>query len=341
MRTRSSILVVCALAGCTGSTIDAGSTSDAGGAGQAPSQDGAAATPTIIASEIQPTPTNLVSDGTSVYWVSASGTGSPISSVPVLGGAIQTVVPGNFPGGFLAVDDVNVYYVDGTTGGVDRAPKGGQGTPSAVTDENDGGVLVGAMTVFGPTLYWTEVPPLSGVAGAFATTLTVKSTPLLGGSISVVAVLGESPPPNGAVPGITGTTGFISTFAGVQSFPLGGFLDGGMPPSVSGAAGQCEALLSDTDAVYCVTDTSITRIANDGTVTTLGSSLNTLGSGAALDDTYVYWVDTATVGTIMRVPKTGGTPVILARDTGPVAIAVDSTAVYWADEGGNIMRLAK
>jgi hypothetical protein len=43
----------------------------------------------------------------------------------------------------------------------------------------------------------------------------------------------------------------------------------------------------------------------------------------------------------MRVPKTGGTATIIARDTSPVAIAVDANAVYWSDEGGNILRLEK
>jgi hypothetical protein len=61
----------------------------------------------------------------------------------------------------------------------------------------------------------------------------------------------------------------------------------------------------------------------------------------AFDDTSVYWVDNATVGTIMSAPKTGGTASIIARDTSPVAIAVDANAVYWSDQGGNIMRLAK
>jgi hypothetical protein len=32
---------------------------------------------------------------------------------------------------------------------------------------------------------------------------------------------------------------------------------------------------------------------------------------------------------------------ILAHDTNPIAIAVDANAVYWSDEGGNIMRVAK
>ena len=61
----------------------------------------------------------------------------------------------------------------------------------------------------------------------------------------------------------------------------------------------------------------------------------------AVDDQYVYWVDDLPVGTIMRVPKTGGTPSVVAHDASPVAIAVDANAVYWSDFGGNLWRLAK
>jgi hypothetical protein len=43
----------------------------------------------------------------------------------------------------------------------------------------------------------------------------------------------------------------------------------------------------------------------------------------------------------MQVPKTGGTAAVIARDTEPIAIAVDANAVYWSDQGGSIMRLAK
>jgi hypothetical protein len=103
----------------------------------------------------------------------------------------------------------------------------------------------------------------------------------------------------------------------------------------------CELLLSDTDAVYC-DNGNIISVASDGTQTVLGMVLsNTSGGAVAHDDASVYWVDSVTVGTIMQVPKTGGTAAVIARDTEPIAIAVDANAVYWSDQGGSIMRLAK
>ena len=142
--------------------------------------------------------------------------------------------------------------------------------------------------------------------------------------------------------GVTASTVFLSG-TGLSSFPLsGGVPDGAMPGGGLGVTQACRVMVSNSDAVYC-DDGFIVRIASDGATTALGSVLSDglVGNDIALDDTYVYWVDAVTVGTIMRAPKTGGSASIVARDTVPVAIAVDANAVYWSDQGGNIMRLAK
>ncbi len=60
------------------------------------------------------------------------------------------------------------------------------------------------------------------------------------------------------------------------------------------------------------------------------------------DDTYVYWVDDTTVGTVMKAPKTGGgNATVLAHDTNPIAIAVDAHSVYWSDGDGYIKSIPK
>jgi hypothetical protein len=125
--------------------------------------------------------------------------------------------------------------------------------------------------------------------------------------------------------------------------PLHGVPDGGTPAGVPGVTFPCNILLSDTDAVYCNTGLSMLSIASDGTVTTLGSVVDQgqQGSGLAFDETYVYWADSTTVGTIMQVPKVGGTATVIAHDRQPLAVAVDANNVYWSDVGGNIVRIAK
>jgi hypothetical protein len=345
MRGWSCFVVVCALAGCSGGIINAGSDGDGGnsangggGGGTTVVSDEGDGGATVIASEIQELPSNLVSDGTSLFWVSGVGAGSPISRMSVNGGVIETVVPGPLPGGFLAVDDVNVYYL-GLQGDLYRAPKGGGGSPTLV---NESGASIAGVTVLGSRAYWFETLQNSSTIGR---KFAMKSAPLQGGSVSVIAEFStQAPSPfaGGVAIGVTMTTFFISGLGTpLSSFPLSsGVPDGGPPANVPGAEQYCNSLVSDMDAVYCEgVASSITRVASDGTTTTLGMTVG--GAGIAFDDTYVYWTDDTTVGTITKVPKTGGTATVLARDTNPGAIAVDATSVYWGDMGGNIKRLPK
>jgi hypothetical protein len=115
------------------------------------------------------------------------------------------------------------------------------------------------------------------------------------------------------------------------------------PTPPDGASGEypCQSITSDTNAVYCTVQTpSDVRIASNGTATTLGPSVSS--SYIVVDDTYAYWVDQTTVGTIMKAPKAGGgTATVIARDTSPTAIAVDANSVYWSDQSGYIKSIPK
>jgi hypothetical protein len=46
-------------------------------------------------------------------------------------------------------------------------------------------------------------------------------------------------------------------------------------------------------------------------------------------------------GTVNKVLKSAGTPIILALATTPIAIAVDATNIFWSDQSGNIFRINK
>ena len=305
-----------------------GSTANLGGGG-----------PTVIASQIQQTPTNLVSDGTSLFWVSFDDVGGSLERMSVTGGPITAVVSGMLPGSAdLVVDEVNVYY-QGQTGELYRTPKDGSGSPTLISEA---GTAVDGWTTLGANAYWTksiEAPPPGGNL-----TVVVLSAPLEGGAISVLGQFTLEALQAGGGIGVDSTTVFLTTFPGSLSyFPeSAGIPDGGAPTPAPGTAPSCSYFLSDTDAAYCAALGSILALHDDGTTTTVGPLDSMYGGGLmALDDTYVYWVDSVTVGTIMRAPKAGGTATILARDVDPVAIAVDANAVYWSDEAGNIMRLAK
>ena len=195
--------------------------------------------------------------------------------------------------------------------------------------------------MLGARAYWVDGSATAPIQ--VGTPVAVKSAPLTSGPVSLVAQFNAGGSRGGGMTiGVTASTVFLSG-TGLSSFPLSsGVPDGAMPGGGLGVTQACRVMVSNSDAVYC-DDGLIVRIASDGATTALGLVLSDglVGNDIALDDTYVYWVDAVTVGTIMRAPKTGGSASIVARDTVPVAIAVDANAVYWSDQGGNIMRLAK
>ncbi len=290
---------------------------------------------TAIATQIQLTPSQMVSDGTTLFWLERDSTA--LSSMPVAGGSVKTLVPMNVLNGLLAVDDANVYFEQevGNNVGIFSMPKGG-GQATAVVAP--GTAPIGSATTLGSNVYWVEqMGP--GPGG----NVLVMTAPLNGGTATQVASFTLGIGPGVGSFGVTATKLFFATNTGFEMLPFGG--DGGAPTMVQGAS-NCEEIISTNDAVYCLPFSgTVNGISSNGTVTSLGMSVNETNMGIdgamAVDDTYVYWVDVATVGTIMRSPKTGGTGTIIARDTSPVAIAVDDKAVYWSDLGGNIMRLPK
>jgi len=61
----------------------------------------------------------------------------------------------------------------------------------------------------------------------------------------------------------------------------------------------------------------------------------------AVDARNVYWTTNIACGTVMKVPRDGGTPVALASGQAtPAGIAVDATSVYWTNStGGTVMKV--
>jgi hypothetical protein len=286
---------------------------------------------TVVATEVQQTPTRLVSDGTLLYW---SAFGSPsLFAMPVGGGPITILLEGggddceaiNGVGLFLAVDDVNIYVYEAVNGkpSLVRLPK--NGSPSSLLNER--GVSVHSPTTLGGVAYWLEG---SG---------RIASAPLQGNTVTFL----WAPPPgyNGA-PGlalaVTSSAAFVLLGGNVQEYaPLAGPLE--RTPSTINLP-ETVFLSSDESGAYCSEITGMnSRIANDGTVTSIGPADSS--SYFVFDETYAYWANLATVGTIMRVPKAGGAAVTLATDTNPTAIAVDANSVYWANTAGDIKSLAK
>lgn len=289
---------------------------------------------TVLASQVQVPASRMVSDGTLLFWSTFEA--SPgLFAMPVGGGPITTLLSAetaNASGGsFLAVDDVNVYVLEGDS--LVRVPK--NGAPATLVNE-EGAMVVNA-TLLGGTAYWLETQFLAPQENQFE----LKSAPLLGGCVTTTASSVSLAPALDMI-AVTSTTGFVGLEAAqLFDFPLAGVPASGPTQLSVGSGYPCGSITSDTDAIYCAEGTgSNFRIASDGSITTLGPADST--SYMVYDDTYVYWVDNTTVGTIMKAPKAGGgTATVIAQDTNPTAIAVDANSVYWSDTGGYIKSIAK
>ena len=285
----------------------------------------------VLASEIQAPPYFMASDGTLLFWTTSQS--SSLVAMPVGGGPITTLVSGGAQ--LVAVDDVNVYVVE--NGELLRLPKNGA-APSFVSEA---GADLKAVTTLGAAAYWME---FTGSPSTGGQPIAVKSAPLLGGPVSLVAQATVSGfAPNQPRIGVTSSTVFTFSWAGANYFPI----TGGPTSGVEIVAGViCFFFTSDADAVYCGDGLHVWRIESNGAATGLWTAVNTStydpNPYVVFDDTYVYWVDDTTVGTIMKTLKAGGgTPTVLAYDTNPMAIAVDANNVYWGDVGGYIKSAPK
>ena len=125
-------------------------------------------------------------------------------------------------------------------------------------------------------------------------------------------------------------------------------LELGNPPATNLASGLVSprSLAVDTTHVYFATNTwavdeAIRRVPRTGGPVELLD--DTGGAYAiAIDATHVYAADGAG-GTIFRIPKTGGTPEVLATGQPyPFDIVVDNDAVYWSSEtDASVAKVAK
>jgi hypothetical protein len=104
-------------------------------------------TPTTFATD-QPYPGSIAVGGANVYWTN----GSTVMSAPKTGGVPMTLASGQSPSA-IAVDSVNAYWVNDTTGGnVVKAPvSGGAATTLARAQGSPRSIAVDATSV-----YWTD-----------------------------------------------------------------------------------------------------------------------------------------------------------------------------------------
>jgi hypothetical protein len=147
----------------------------------------------------------------------------------------------------------------------------------------------------------------------------------------------------------TRAVGFVAVLACAVAWTEGAGCGGkasGTNSNVDGSSGSSESgsgngIDSGSDSGGLVEDSG-----DSGSSSRAGNPV-TLASGRnqpwalALDSTYLYWTDDGS-GAVMKVPLAGGSPFTLAAgQDGAADIAVDSASVYWTTYGGTVMSVCE
>ncbi len=184
----------------------------------------------------------------------------------------------------------------------------------------------GPLVVQGDAVIW----------GVFADAGSISKVPLDGGASHLIFPSQQTALAIAA----DATNVYWSDMLAVYAAAAGG---GPITPIVApvGPPQQIEGIAVDADSVYWLQVTTGSGAANPASVmkaplaggaATEVASLQELpeqGGSFTLDDTSVYWSDPV-AGTIMSVPKAGGTPVTLATGQGhPTSLVVAADSVYW------------
>ncbi|MES1209066.1 MAG: hypothetical protein ABUS79_24270 [Pseudomonadota bacterium] len=287
--------------------------------------------PLHLASAFQPG--GLAIDSQFAYWTNNSpgnGSGS-IERVPLAGGTVTPLVS-NLTGGFsllaIAVDGTSVYWVDAYAESIFKAPKGG-GTATPIASGSPG-----TMVLSGAFLYWTEIN-LSEII----------KTPISGAASTIIASAADPGANIGSLGGIAAnsTTVFWTTalssgtvqsdsVTAVHSVPK---------PTVIGPEMMPSSMTIDAHNVYWLETGSVMALSlSGGSPKPLTTGHNPIGAIAS-DGTNVYFGDFPSGGgnvVITSIPVGGGTAVPVGPGLAGVdAIAVDNTAIYWADSSGQLI----
>jgi hypothetical protein len=279
-------------------------------------------------------PTVMAVDANNVYW-SDSAAGHAVMELPLGGDASAAIALApavSAAASDLAVTATNVYWADGSA--VRAVPIAGGSTTTISA------VGASSLALSATKLYWTttsailSAPLPSGTVSTIESGLTAPTNISLGSShlywASNPSVCGP-----GSILSCSLTGGAITTLASGSYSAYDTLAVGSSVYSLDFCGVPVTAGLFLTTSPTSTTSLSGLWVAGTSTGYVVTRQL------LAADATHVYFVDTTNVfptlpnqGFIRKIPLAGGpTTTIAAQQNFPVAIAVDSTYVYWVNHG--------
>jgi hypothetical protein len=289
---------------------------------------------TVLATEAAAGPFNVALDGTSVYWTYQK-IGSPdksgfIRKVSKLGGTPLTIATGEMVPSSIVVAGGNVYWGITEPGSVRWAASDGSGAPSTFQSYSYT-TYTQALIADGTTIY------SGGNGDLLAMTLGGGATTHLTDGASMALAL-DADNVYWTAAGNPGTP-----------YPEGVWYvakSGGTPREIAALEDPMTMsenypyIAADSTGIYWNTlkGDQILHVTSPTAPATTLAEIEGMG-GMALDGASLYWVDGSNV---LKVPVGGGATTTLASSqNGSMTIAVDDSFVYWANECGEIKKIAK
>jgi hypothetical protein len=196
-------------------------------------------------------------------------------------------------------------------------------TVPAVTTLASGQDHPSSIAVDSANVYWSD----SG---------SVMSVPVAGGTVSNLGV------PSPAAIALDPNNIYILTSSSLVREPKGGGITTTIASGLVIPGALPFGVAVDAQNAYFANGASVESVPLSGGTPSI---LATAGVGSqpyaiALDATFVYWTETGSSGSVMKLAKTGGTPIAIASgQNSPTDIALDGAYIYWTNHGdGTVMK---
>jgi hypothetical protein len=255
-----------------------------------------------------------------IYWTHEDP--PEIRRAPVGGGAPELVCPSTNTPWVLMTDSAGIYWLalnGGPAGSVLKCTSPPCTSPTVLATSALGSDSPTNSTSDASRIYWS----------ASLTSPGLRTVSKAGGSTAIVANEGDGARGMTLIQGVLYVTLCCGVKTGLYSVPATGGTATKLNEIMSGR------LATFDNALYTAENNILYRVTTAGAMAAVDTASATIDdhAGVAVDASGIY-AYSPSLGGIVRVPLTGGAPVLLSRASGVIQIVLDDSAVYWNENPG-------